>query len=63
VRGRGRVDIVDRLTDPLQRGGRADREIGHTHVVIDGSDKADNAEVTVLGELLWGDFSLGVEGV
>ena len=38
VRGRGRIDVVDRFTDPMQRCRCANREIGQTHIVIDGSD-------------------------
>lgn len=61
VRGSRRVDIIDRFADPLQGRWRANREIRQTHVVIDRSDKPDNAEVTVFGKLVWCDFSLGME--
>lgn len=63
VRGSGRVDIIDRFADPLQRCRCADCHIGQTHVIVDGSDEADDAEVTMFGELFWSDLALGVEGL
>ena len=63
VRGCGRVDVIDRFTDSVQRSRSADCEIGHAHVIVDGSDEPDDAKVTVFGELFWGDLALGVEGL
>lgn len=63
VRGCCRVDIVDRLTYSMQSCGSADGQIGHAHVVVDRTDEPDDAEVTMFGELLWGNLALGMEGL
>lgn len=47
VRNGGRVDVIDGFADPLQSGRGADGEIGHTHVIVDGTNKTNNLEVTV----------------
>ena len=56
--GRG-VDVVYRLADAMQCGDRADREVRHRHVVVDGAHQARNAQVVVRLELLLGDLSWG----
>ena len=47
----------------MQRRGCADGHICETHVIVDRSDKADDAKMTVFRELVWCNFTLSVEGL
>ena len=61
VRVRGRVDVVDGLANPVERGRRADGEVRHGHVVVDRADEPDDLEVRVLARLLLRDAALALE--
>ena len=44
VRGRGAGELVDSVQDAMQRSVRTDRHVGTHHVVVDGTDQADDDE-------------------
>jgi hypothetical protein len=43
--------VVDGLANSLQRGWRADREIGHGHVIVYRSNESHNSEVPMARDL------------
>lgn len=55
MRDGGRVDVIYGFADSLQGGGSSDGEVGHTHIVVDGSDETDDFEVAVAFKLLFRD--------
>ena len=55
VRVRSRVDVVNGLADPVQRGGRADGEVCHRHVVVDGPNQSDYLEMRMMLCLIFRD--------
>lgn len=48
VRERGRVDVVDGLANPVKGSRRADCEVGHGHVVVNGSYQTHNLQMSVV---------------
>lgn len=58
---RSRVDVINGLANTMQRGRRADGEVRHRHVVVDGSHKPDDLKVGMLCCLLLGDYALGAQ--
>ena len=48
VAGRGAVQGIDGFDDPVQRRIRADRHVGTRHVVVNGSDEANQPQEGVL---------------
>lgn len=60
VRRRRRRDGIDRFADPMKRRETTDGQIGHGHVIVDGSDKTDNVQVLIGRRLILGD-SIGLE--
>jgi hypothetical protein len=57
VREGGRVDVIDRLADALERGRRADGQVRQRHVVVDRANKSGDLEVPMCGCLLLGDLA------
>jgi len=50
-----RINVVDSLANTLQSCGCSDGQISHAHVVVDRADKADDLEVCMGFQLLFGD--------
>ena len=54
-----RIDVVNGFADTLESCRSANSQVGHGHVVINGTDEADNLEVCVLARLLLSDLARG----
>jgi hypothetical protein len=52
MRRGGGVDVVDGFADTMKGRRCPNCEIGHGHVVVNGTHKADNLEVAMVSRLL-----------
>lgn len=53
----GRIDIIYSFANPMKGGGRPDRKICHTHIIVDGANKSNNFEMSMSFRLSVSDFS------
>ena len=61
VRRRRRINVINRFTYPMQCCGCTDREIRHTHIVVDRPNEPNDTEVTVLFDLFVRDLAIRLQ--
>ena len=53
------MNVVDGLADSMQRGRRADSQIRHRHIIVNGPNETNDSKVMVQRSLSFSDLSWG----
>ena len=61
MRRRRRINVVDSFTYPMQCCRCTDREICHTHIVVNRSNQPNDTEVSVLFDLFVRDLAIRLQ--